>query len=474
MSEAIKKDLEFLERVKEKNAYKARKAQELEIQLAFKLQQDEEKARQRALKEELRAREREKEIAAREALAKEKAAKRAEEMEAFTLEQERLAEEREREKKEREKIRAAAIEKQRQEEAAERRRQAEIAKQRIAAAKEAQERERVAKEEYAQLKAQSAEVKLKEFKVKIELRHREAKRKGELKEMEVVEARSRVAAQLEAIKIATEEKARIAELRMQELERKAEEELHQREEARKAREIVLAQKKEQAARNEEEHIESILARQALVAPRIEAAARRREKQIEELAVEAEKKHQHVVEKLRVQKDKDKARQAEVRSTSQKKVDRCNDFLDQKRELLTMRSTFKHDTLKAKSGWSLLSTQKSMQEQQQLEFAKLKEELLRDAGSTKAKSDCGDAYKRTRSSRSDPGSERRRLKGTSLVQYCLPPFALPPPVQRFASLLTAGVPYAHKYGVYDVYVPGEPATFTVPVSPREDDTEGIVQ
>ena len=48
------------------------------------------------------------------------------------------------------------------------------------------------------------------------------------------------------------------------------------------------------------------------------------------------------------------------------------------------------------------------------------------------------------------------------------------VQRFPSLLSAGVPYAHKYGVYDVYVPGEPATFTIPVSPREEGEEGNIQ
>jgi hypothetical protein len=39
-------------------------------------------------------------------------------------------------------------------------------------------------------------------------------------------------------------------------------------------------------------------------------------------------------------------------------------------------------------------------------------------------------------------------------------------RRFPSLLSAGVPYAHKYEVYDVYVPGEPACFTTPMSPRQ--------
>jgi hypothetical protein len=57
------------------------------------------------------------------------------------------------------------------------------------------------------------------------------------------------------------------------------------------------------------------------------------------------------------------------------VEKSEEFLDQKRELLIMRSAFKHDMAKSKQGWSLLSTAKTTKESNQREFDKLKQQML---------------------------------------------------------------------------------------------------
>jgi len=467
VSSAIQNDLDKIEKIKAKQAYKVRKGQELEISLLVKITEDEDKARVRAVQSQLKEQERLKEIASKEALAKEKAGKRLAEQEAFALEQERLAEIRKQEKEEREVARAIATEKKRLEDVKERQRLAEIAKGRVAKAKESQEVMRAKKVEYAANKEEHVAIKLEEFKAKLEIRQRENKRKGELKDKEVQEARARVASEVERVRTETEKKAGIDEARYQEQQRQAEEDQAARLEARKQHDIVLKQKMVVAEKHEEERINGIIERQALVQPRVEAAARRLEEEADKKKAEAELKHKKVDHQLELAKQRNLVQRATVRAESQKKVEKSEEFLDQKRELLIMRSAFKHDMAKSKQGWSLLSTAKTTKESNQREFDKLKQQMLEDP---KSKSEDGDNGFRqiNKTGRTDPGPGdlKKRLKGTSLINYTLPPFAVPPPVQRFPSLLSAGVPYAHKYEVYDVYVPGEPACFTTPVSPRQ--------
>jgi hypothetical protein len=57
---------------------------------------------------------------------------------------------------------------------------------------------RVKKVEYAANKEEHVAIKLEEFKAKLEIRQRENKRKGELKDKQVQEARARVASEVSA------------------------------------------------------------------------------------------------------------------------------------------------------------------------------------------------------------------------------------------------------------------------------------
>mmetsp|Transcript_100 Transcript_100/g.184 ORF Transcript_100/g.184 Transcript_100/m.184 type:complete len:523 (+) Transcript_100:491-2059(+) len=373
-NEAIKRDLEQIEKIKAKQQYKERKAQEMEIQLMIAARQSEEKARIREQENEKKKEARKAQAEEQERIRKQKAEERLREMVAAQEEMKRLALERQAIKEAREAERIHKLEEKRLVESAERAEAARLAAERIAAVKllEQEERQQVLVNFEAAMKV--SEEKLARYSEGLAMKRLEAKEKGESKQRELDAARERVQVAIEKARRDAKEKEQLLEARLREQELQRQDAVRKKaaELEDKARE--QHRKKEHAKELEVERVRSIVQKQEEAATVLERAKKRREDELIARAEALKKKHEDVDKNVKTMQVREMQRIQALMDTTNAKIARCEDFIEQRTELLGMRSKMRHDMLMQKMGWSLLSTAKAHKQRQQKEYEKMKKQM----------------------------------------------------------------------------------------------------
>eukprot|EP00238_Polyblepharides_amylifera_P006328 CAMPEP_0196582452 /NCGR_PEP_ID=MMETSP1081-20130531/38946_1 /TAXON_ID=36882 /ORGANISM="Pyramimonas amylifera, Strain CCMP720" /LENGTH=453 /DNA_ID=CAMNT_0041903011 /DNA_START=122 /DNA_END=1480 /DNA_ORIENTATION=- len=377
-SEAILKDLEQIEKIKAKQEKKNKKDQEMQIALMLQVAENDEKAKERAELDAAKEARRLLEAQENEQARKRKAEQRLQEMEAGMAAMEKAAAARQREKDLKEEERQKNIlefHMREVEEREEARRQAVIRQAAVRAAEEAALAETIRGFEESN---KLLEEKLQRFQRQKEERLEQSKLRAEQKQRELEAAQERVQAAVEQVR----EEARLKDIRMKErfdqLERERQADAAQRAHEKHEKERVMEQKRQSAEMLEANRIKSILIKQELENAMVEASKQRREHEMEEKSLAIQRKYSQVCANVEDMRDREAQRIQSLLEHATLKNNRSAEFLHERDDLLKMRGVLRHEELKKKQGWSLLSTQEAMQKQQKVAMARMKRELQQAA------------------------------------------------------------------------------------------------